>query len=145
MSQNTKVIFSSTVIHKNPKSIDKKVLAVNSHINNYCKLNNICFIDTNNIKEDHLKVEKLHIIKKDNSVLASNLMKYFRSNFWIESTDPVCARTNNNEIYQRRFQSKRFDGNDLMVLFNWGWSRSINKLSLIRSLNLFVSEARISK
>ena len=32
-----------------------------------------------------------------------------------------------------------------MVLFNWGWSRLINKLSLIRSLNLFASEARISK
>ena len=32
-----------------------------------------------------------------------------------------------------------------MVLFNWGCSRLINKLSLIRSLNLFVSEARISK
>ena len=32
-----------------------------------------------------------------------------------------------------------------MVLFNWGWSRLINKLSLIRSLNLFASEARILK
>ena len=32
-----------------------------------------------------------------------------------------------------------------MVLFNWGWSRLINKLFLIRSLNLFLSEARISK
>ena len=32
-----------------------------------------------------------------------------------------------------------------MDLFNWGWSCLINKLSLIRSLNLFASEARISK
>ena len=32
-----------------------------------------------------------------------------------------------------------------MVLFNWGWSRLINKLSLIRRLNLFALEARISK
>ena len=32
-----------------------------------------------------------------------------------------------------------------MVLFNWGWSHLINKLSLIRSLKLFASEARISK
>ena len=50
-----------------------------------------------------------------------------------------------DEIYQQRPQSKSFDGNDLMVLFNWGWSRLTNELSLIRSLNLFVSEARISK
>ena len=48
-------------------------------------------------------------------------------------------------IYQEIFQSNSFNGNDLMVLFNWGWSRLINKLSLIRSLNLFASEARISK
>ena len=32
-----------------------------------------------------------------------------------------------------------------MVLFNWGWSRLTNKLSLIRSPNLFAPEARISK
>ena len=32
-----------------------------------------------------------------------------------------------------------------MVLFSWGLSRLINKLSLIRRLNLFTSEARISK
>ena len=50
-----------------------------------------------------------------------------------------------DKISQQRSQSKSFNGNDLMVLFNWGWSRLINKLSLMRSLNLFVSEARISK
>ena len=32
-----------------------------------------------------------------------------------------------------------------MVLFNWGWSRLINKLSLMKSVNMFASEARISK
>ena len=41
-----------------------------------------------------------------------------------------------DEIYKRRSHSKSFNGNDLMVLFNWGWSRLINKLSLISSLNL---------
>ena len=49
------------------------------------------------------------------------------------------------EIYQEMFQSNSFNGNELMVLFNWGWSHLINKLSLIRGLNLFASEARISK
>ena len=48
------------------------------------------------------------------------------------------------EICQEIFQSNSFNGNDLMVLFNKGWSRLINKLSLIKSLNLFVLEARIS-
>ena len=49
------------------------------------------------------------------------------------------------EIYEEIFQSNSFNGNDLMVLFNWGWSRFINKLSLIKSLNLFASEVKISK
>ena len=30
-----------------------------------------------------------------------------------------------------------------MVLFNWRWLRLMNKLSLIRSLDLFASEARM--
>ena len=49
------------------------------------------------------------------------------------------------EIYQQMFQPYSFNENDLMVLFIWGWSHLMNKLSLISSLNLFVSEARISK
>ena len=32
-----------------------------------------------------------------------------------------------------------------MVLLNWGWSRLVNKLSLLRSMNLFALQARISK
>ena len=40
--------------------------------------------------------------------------------------------------------STKVYGNDL-VLFNWGWSRLFNKLSLIRSLNLFALEAGILK
>ena len=47
------------------------------------------------------------------------------------------------EIYQEMFQSNSFNGNDLMILFSW--SRLINKLSLIRLLNLFASKARTSK
>ena len=49
------------------------------------------------------------------------------------------------EIYQQMFQPCSFNENDLMVLFIWGWPHLMNKLSLISSLNLFVSEARISK
>ena len=49
------------------------------------------------------------------------------------------------ELYQEMFQSNSFNGNDLMVLFNGGWSRLINRLSLTRSPNLFASEARIPK
>ena len=37
------------------------------------------------------------------------------------------------------FQPNSFNGIDLMVLFNWGWSRLIYKFSLIWSLNLLAS------
>ena len=49
------------------------------------------------------------------------------------------------EIYQEMFQSNSFNGNDLIVLFEWCWSRLINKLSLIRIPNWFGSEAKTSK
>ena len=49
------------------------------------------------------------------------------------------------EIYQRMSQSKSFHGNELMVLFYWGWLHLINKHSLIGSLNLFAGVARISQ
>ena len=38
-----------------------------------------------------------------------------------------------------------FNGNELMVFFNGGWSQLMNKLSLIASLSLLAPEARISK
>ena len=48
------------------------------------------------------------------------------------------------EIYLEIFQSNSFNRNDLIV-FKWDLSCCINKLSAIRSLNLFAWEVRISK
>ena len=42
-------------------------------------------------------------------------------------------------------QSNSSSGNDLTVLFDCDWSRFMNKLILIRSLNWFASKASISK
>ena len=67
----------------------------------------------------------------------TTLLKYTFYQFQYFITTCLCTV----EIYQ----ANSFNGNDFMVLFNWGWSRLINKLSLIRSLNLFAPEARISK
>ena len=44
-----------------------------------------------------------------------------------------------NGNLSKNAQPNSFNGIDLMVLFNWGWSRLIYKLSLIRSLNLLAS------
>ena len=49
------------------------------------------------------------------------------------------------EIYQQILQSNSFNRNDLMILFISDWSGLINKLSLLKILNLFASVARILK
>ena len=36
VSQNTKIVFSSIIIRKDPKNIDKKVSQVSSYSKNYC-------------------------------------------------------------------------------------------------------------
>ena len=81
VSHNTKIAFSSIATRKDRKNIDKKVLEVNSHLKNYCSQKNIDFIDNNNIKEEHLGVKKLHLNKRGNPVLASNILKYLQSTF----------------------------------------------------------------
>ena len=81
MSPNTKVVFSSITTRKDRKNIDKKVSEVNSYLKNYCSQKNIDFIDNSNIKEEHLGKKKLHLVKKGDSILANNFLKYLRSTF----------------------------------------------------------------
>ena len=69
------------------------------------------------------------------------LLQYTLHQFQYFKTTCLCRV----EIYQQMFQTNSFNGYNLMVLFNWGWSRLVSKLSLMRTLNLLASEARISK
>ena len=70
VSQNTKIVFSSIIIRKDRKNIDKKVSQVNSYLKNYWNKKNIDFIDNGNLKEELLGQKKLHLNKKGNSILA---------------------------------------------------------------------------
>ena len=81
VSQNTKIVFSSIIIRKDRKNIDKTVSQVNSYLKNHCNQMNIDFIDNGNLKEKHLGQKKLHLNKKGNSILANNFLKFLRSNF----------------------------------------------------------------
>ena len=87
VSQNTKIVFSSIIIRKDRKNIDKTVSQVNSYLKNHCNQMNIDFIDNGNLKEKHLGQKKLHLNKKGNSILANNFLKFLRSNFWNNCTD----------------------------------------------------------
>ena len=52
------------------------------------------------------------------------LLQYILHQFQYFITTYLCKV----EIYQQVFQSNSFNGEDLMVLFNWGWTRLINNL-----------------
>ena len=109
VSHNTKIAFSSIVTCKDRQNIDKKVLEVNSHLKNYCRQKNIDFIDNNNIKEEHLGVKKLHLNKRGNSVLASNILKYLRSTFRNGHNDSNCLRIKSVEHISELSESNAGD------------------------------------
>ena len=71
ISQNTKIIFSSIIIRKGRKNIDKKISQVNSYFKEYCNPKTIDFIENGNLKEEHLGQKNLHLNKKGNSILAN--------------------------------------------------------------------------
>ena len=60
-------MFSSLIVRKDIKKIDKKVLDTNPRLRNFCNQNK------GNIK--------LHLNKRGNSVLAQNLLRYLRSKY----------------------------------------------------------------
>ena len=80
-SANTKVVFSRLITRKDKKDLDKKVQDNNNRLKNYCAQTNIDYIDNNNIKEEHLGKNKLHLNKRGNTVFANKLLKYLRSSF----------------------------------------------------------------
>ena len=81
ISPNTKVVFSSLITRKDKKDQDKKVVEVNSRLKDFWAQKNIYFIDSMNMKEEHLGNKKLHLNKRENTVLANNLLKYLKSAF----------------------------------------------------------------
>ena len=80
-SPNTKLVFSSVILHKDKKDISKKIGETNQRFKNYCKQKNIDFVDSSNIIEEHLGNKKLHLNKRGNSILVKNSLKYFRDSY----------------------------------------------------------------
>ena len=74
-SLNTKLVFSSVILRKHKKDISKKIDETNQRLKNYCKQENIDFVDNSNITEEHLGNKKLHLKKRGNSILAKNILK----------------------------------------------------------------------
>ena len=53
-SPNAKLVFSNVILRKDKKDISKKVGETNQKLENFCKQENIDYVDNSNIIEEHL-------------------------------------------------------------------------------------------
>ena len=75
--KNTKLCFSSLICRNDLKDIDEKVKKTNTHLENYCKQQNLDFIDNSNIKKSDLNSRGLHLQECGSSKLAKHFVDYF--------------------------------------------------------------------
>ena len=75
--KNSKLCFSSLICQNDLKDIDEKVKKTNTHLENYCKQQNLGFIDNSNIKKSDLNSRGLHLQERGSSKLAKNFLDYF--------------------------------------------------------------------
>ena len=75
--KNTKLCFSSLICRNDLKDIDEKVKKTNTHLENYCKQQNLDFIDNSNIKKSDLNSRGLHLQERGSSELAKYFLDYF--------------------------------------------------------------------
>ena len=75
--KNTKLCFSSLICRTDQKDIDEKVTKTNTHLENYCKQQNLGFIDNSNLKKSNLNSRGLHLQERCSSKLAKNFLDYF--------------------------------------------------------------------
>ena len=75
--KNTKLCFSSLICQNDLKDIDEKVKKTNTHLENYCKQQNLGFIDNSNLKKSDLNSRGLHLQERGSSKLAKNFLDYF--------------------------------------------------------------------
>ena len=69
ISPRTTVVFSSIIVRKEKKHIEKPLTDTNTCLKNYCRQKGISFIENSNIKESHLGKKKLHLNKTGKSFL----------------------------------------------------------------------------
>ena len=65
------------------EDIDEKVRKPNTHLENYCKQQNLDLIDYSNIKKSDLNSTGLHLQERGSSKLAEKVLNYF---YWVCAT-----------------------------------------------------------
>ena len=66
ISPDTKIVFSNIIYRKDRRNTDKQRIDTNARLKNFCNQKNIPLIDNGNIKEEHLRVKKLQLIRRGN-------------------------------------------------------------------------------
>ena len=87
----TKIAFSSIVLQKERQNINESRTDFNAKLWNFCKQNNIGFIDNGNNKENRLGILKLHLNRKGNSILAKNALNSLE-NYWTDVESDLFLR-----------------------------------------------------
>ena len=64
ISTRTTTAFSSIIVRKDKKHVEKSLTDANTHLKNYCRQKGISFIENSNIKESHLGKRNFTIIKQ---------------------------------------------------------------------------------
>ena len=74
--KDTELSFSSVICRTDVKDITDTINTTNSHLENYCKQQNVGFINNGNIKKSGLNSKGLHLHERGSSKLAKNLLHF---------------------------------------------------------------------
>ena len=66
-SPSTQLAFSSIIVRKDKKNLEKNVIETNAHLNYCCSQKGLGYIENNGIKEVRLGKKRLHLNKRGNS------------------------------------------------------------------------------
>ena len=77
---DTKIAFSNIIYRKDRRNADKQLIDTNARLKNFCNQKNIPLIDNGNIKEEHLGVKKLHLIRRGNYLFGKSLLGFIEQN-----------------------------------------------------------------
>ena len=78
--KDTKLCFSILIYRTDLKDIDEKVIKTNTHLENYCKQQNLDFTDNSNIRKSDLISRGLHLQERSSSKLIKIFLDYL---YWV--------------------------------------------------------------
>ena len=75
--KDTKLSFSSVICRTDVKDITDTINTTNSHLENYCKQQNVAFINNGNIKKSDLNSTGLHLHERGSSKFAKKPIRFY--------------------------------------------------------------------